>query len=107
MKSKKSNLFRDCAWALGAFIRGKVLQDAKYRPHAGKFHLANHVNTRRITLLMVFWDYRPMTIEEMMEFVAYPHPMREQLWVDCSSDSMPASEGHGARVFVATGVRAA
>ena len=73
----KFNAIRDFLWVLQAFLRGKVLRQKAYRPVyqiGGNYFSFDHftrsvpitsgTTIRRMTMLMRWWGFRPMTPEE-------------------------------------------
>ena len=60
----KFNTIRDFLWVCQAFLRGKLLRQKAYRPQGNFFRLPVPVTNKHITMLMKWWGYRPMTLNE-------------------------------------------
>jgi hypothetical protein len=63
------NTLRDYLWVIQAFLRGKILRQKAYRPKDNSFCLSVPVTGKRISILMKWWKFRPMTIKEAIDLM--------------------------------------
>ncbi len=63
---KKAKMI-DYLWVLQAFLRGKVLRQKAYRPQGNIFRAMPGGSIGRMLILIRWWGYRPMTLEEALE----------------------------------------
>lgn len=69
---KEIGLFRDFMWVLQAFLRGTMLCQKAYQPQSKVFRLPESVPAHRITMLMRWRGYKPLTAKDVKEIGSAP-----------------------------------
>jgi hypothetical protein len=81
----------DYLWAIGAYLRGKVLATPGYAPRSSDeatrsplvyFHLPVVVGIRRMNILRRMWGLRPATAHELQDRLRSARPLPDARWGD-------------------------